>query len=198
MFEAITSAIEILQTTESLVLPAEATRAQDPTACSGYRCAPVLEFIFLVTDGHFVLNPELVDGLERFREARPRMQLLGVAVGDDAVVSAVRELSCGLNGITFALPPPAAGEGSSAAYSSYILNELNEFYQLVAAPLARNHSQITDPRLSVDVTWDLPRNPYGSEVMITIALPCFGDANSDSHSLLGVVAVDLVRPNFIV
>jgi hypothetical protein len=63
---------------------------------------------------------------------------------------------------------------------------------MVAAPLARNHSRLADAQLGIDVTWDLPKSPYGSEVMITIALPCFGDASSDSPSLLGVVAVDLV------
>jgi hypothetical protein len=67
---------------------------------------------------------------------------------------------------------------------------------MVAAPLARNHTQLSDVQLGIDVTWDLPKSPYGSEVMITIALPCFGDASSESPSLLGVVAVDLVKPRF--
>ena len=72
-------------------------------------------------------------------------------------------------------------------------DRLSDYYQMVAAPLARNHSRLADAQLGIDVTWDLPKSPYGSEVMITIALPCFGDASTDSPSLLGVVAVDLVR-----
>lgn len=195
MFEALSSAVDMLQATEDLVLPTEAARAADPAACSGHRCAPVLEHLFLVSDGRFDLTKELMDGLGRLRDRRPRMQLFGLAVGYAAAVETVKSLSCELNGVTFALDAPTltdAGGHGAAGYGSYILNELNQYYQMVAAPLARNHTELEDAGLVIDVTWDLPRNPYGSEIMVTIALPCFGDADSDSPSLLGVVAVDLV------
>lgn len=198
MYEAVTAAVNMLQATEALVLPTEAARAADPSACRGHRCAPAFEHVFLVTDGRFHLSSELLSGLRRLRQERPRLQLFGVAVGYNAAVENVRTLTCELNGITFELRPPTKAdrsntEGEAAGYSSYILNQLSSYYQMVAAPLARNHTQLQDQGLAIDVTWDLPRNPYGSEVMITIALPCFGDADSDSPSLLGVVAVDLVR-----
>jgi hypothetical protein len=125
MYEAISSAVDMLQATQDRVESAEAARAADPSACNGHRCAPVFEHLFVVTDGRFTVSSELIDGLPRFRDRRPRLQLFGVAVGAGALVAPVKALSCGLDGITFALQPPAApAQGTGGArYASYILNE---------------------------------------------------------------------------
>ncbi len=126
MYEAISSAVDMLQATQDRVEPAEADRAANPAACNGYRCAPVFEHLFVVTDGRFAVSTELIDGLAHFRIRRPQLQLFGVAVGSGALVAPVKALSCGLDGITFALQPPAApaqGDNGGAGYASYILNE---------------------------------------------------------------------------
>jgi hypothetical protein len=89
---------------------------------------------------------------------------------------------------------------AQVVHRSFVLNHLSEFFQLLSAPLARNHTVLgleypaaQARALALKVTWGLPRpEPDGSAVTVTLALPVFGDATGDLPRLLGAVAVDLV------
>lgn len=70
----------------------------------------------------------------------------------------------------------------------------------VRLPAAGNHTQLQREyegdelaALSLDVTWTMPKpDEDRTSILVTIALPCFGDSDSDTPRLLGIVAVDLL------
>jgi hypothetical protein len=91
---------------------------------------------------------------------------------------------------------PEAVDGAQVVHRSFVLNHLSEFFQLLSAPLARNHTVLgleypaaQARALALEVSWGLPRpEPDGSAVTVTLALPVFGDATGDLPRLLGAVA----------
>ena len=99
---------------------------------------------------------------------------------------------------------PEAVDGAQVVHRSFVLNHLSEFFQLLSAPLARNHTVLgleypaaQARALALEVSWGLPRpEPDGSAVTVTLALPVFGDATGDLPRLLGAVASPPPPPSY--
>lgn len=200
IFGAIGKAVEMLRHADETVPVEERMRGLNGTSCGGLRCAPYNEYLIVVSDGGFDVGELEKSQLKEVSKERPRMSLIGVAVGKDANPGPIRDMTCNMNGLFFHIKGLANEPGMNTnltIHPSYILNEMSEYFQLVAAPLARNHSLFqTDQEknsLSLDVTWALPKlSSDGSQIVVTLALPCFGDSASSTPRLLGVVAVDLL------
>ena len=183
--------------------------------CRGHRCSPMQEYVMLVSDGGFKLDTSILEQFEAITRDRPLLHTIAIAVGSHVHKEHMTQISCAMNGLYFHMNPipeesqaqkKAAWGTDSAhdqiAHESYVLTEMNEFFQMVAAPLARNHSLLNGLRydqsrpvnnLSLDVTWSLPTLDSKNEaVVITIALPCFGDSDKSTPRLLGAVAIDML------
>ena len=184
-------------------------------SCRGNRCSPMQEYVMLVSDGGFKLDASILEQFETIARDRPLLHTISIAVGKDVHKEHMTRISCAMNGLYFHINPipeesradkkstwGTGGAHDLVAHESYILSEMNEFFQMVAAPLARNHSLLNGLRydqsrpmnnLSLDVTWSLPTLDSKNEaVVITIALPCFGDSDKSTPRLLGAVAIDLL------
>lgn len=200
IFGAVGKAVEMLREADRMVPAKERLRGMNDSSCGGLRCGPYNEYLIVVSDGGFDVGDLERDQLKEISQERPLMSLIGVAVGKDADPGPIRDMTCNMNGLFFHIRGLANEPGSNTnitIHPSYILNEMSEYFQLVAAPLARNHSLFdTDEEkrsLSLDVTWALPKlSSDGSQIIVTLALPCFGDSASSIPRLLGVVAVDLL------
>lgn len=197
---AVAKATQMLEETDLLIPSAERLRGKNSSACDGLRCAPMNEFLIVVSDGGFDVGKTVIDKFRSVSESRPLMNLIGIAVGMEADPVPIQQMTCNMNGLFFhikGIPLIQNGNSSILIHPSYILNEMSEYFQLVAAPLARNHSlfKTAEQRnaLALDVTWGLPQiSSDGSQLIVTLALPCFGDSDSSTPRLLGVVAVDLL------
>ena len=228
---AFSKAEEILEATDAVVMRREKMRTPEyledeerlartdaekviaKTACRNYRCEPMHEYLILVSDGEFGVDDVTLKQLGRITKRRSLLHTMSIAVGKDKDVNKfhLTQIACVMNGAYFHIKPIPDDQrhknGSKLAngimsHESYVLNELNEYFQLIASPLARNHSVLNgkkfDPRkplhnLSLDVTWSLPTaDSLNEAVVVTIALPCFGDSDKHTPRLLGVVAVDLL------
>ena len=151
------------------------------------------EYIMLVSDGGFYLDPAIKQQLQAVAHRRPQLHTISVAVGGSVDKAQMSLIACLMNGLYFHIPPIKTDERWSLndnevlAHESYVMSAMNEYFHMVAAPLARNHSILNgmhnDPtktmsNLSLDVTWSQPVMDSTNEaVVITIALPCFGDSD---------------------
>ena len=159
LIEVFDRAESMLKETDQLVTRAEKLRAPEylemeelteeenlvgQTACRQHRCSPMNEYIMLVSDGVFKLGESILQQLDKIVERRPLLHTISIAVGPDKSVGkgVMSNIACRMKGLYFHIKPIdddhpwSLNTGKElVAHESYVLEAMNEYFQMIAAPL---------------------------------------------------------------